>query len=181
MAQSMVRMQNTEITTSVEGGEKRGGNIDMRANVAVLERSNIRADAFGGPGGNISIRTQGLIRDNTSEVTASSTLDVDGRVAVEGIIDVSGALKPISQRFAQAEALLQDRCGKRSRQQQLSRFLVRGRDRVPIAPNGLLPSPLVKTTGDSVAQPQWRRTDRLSKTLSHPAPALNAWQKDCVH
>ena len=180
-AQSMLRLHDSEITTSVIGGEKNGGNIDLRANAGLLERSNIRANAFGGPGGNIMIRTQALITDPTSEVPASSALDVDGTVAVEGMIDVSGALKPISQRFAQAEALLQNRCVERLRQQQRFRFLVRGRDRMTIDPDGLLPNPLVPTIETAAAPPQWPGTDDLSLRLSHLAPAMNAWQKDCMH
>ncbi len=179
IAQRTVRLQDSEITTSVIGGEKSGGNIEVRAPVGLLERSNIRADAFGGPGGNISIQTQGLIVDSMSAVTASSALNVDGTVTVDGLIDISGALKPITQQFAQAEGLLRSRCAQRLRPQQPSRFLVRSRDRVPLDPSGPLPNSFVKMTDTSVALPSWREAILSSESNAYSALALNAWQQDC--
>ncbi len=181
-AQEVIRLQDSEITTSVIGGEKRGGNIVVRAPVGLFERSRIQANAFGGPGGNISIQTQGLITDNTSAVTASSALNVDGTVDIEGFVDITGALKPINQQFAQGGALLQNRCATRRRQQRLSRFLVRGRDRTTLDPSGPLPTPLGPPGDTAQGHSQERRPDRPSQPgLSHLALAQSAWLKDCVH
>ena len=52
-AQGTLRLRDSQITTAVRGGEGRGGNIVIDPEFVILERSQIRADAFGGPGGNI--------------------------------------------------------------------------------------------------------------------------------
>ncbi len=141
VAQNTIRLRDSEITTSVVGGEKRGGNIDVRSDVGVLERSQIRADAFGGPGGNVVIQTEGLISDVASEVTASSTLSVDGTVTVEGVTDLSGTLVPIDTGFINAGVFSGDRCVGRRRGLGISRFILAGRERVPLEPHHVLPSP----------------------------------------
>jgi hypothetical protein len=51
---------------------------------------------------------------------------------------------PLTQAFAQAGELLRDRCGERVRGGTVSRFVLGGRDGVPLEPGSLLLSPLVR-------------------------------------
>lgn len=120
-----------------------GGNIEVDAALGLLERSEIRANAFEGRGGNIAIRMDGFIPDRTSEVTASSERDVDGEIEIQSLTDPSSLLSVIDQRFASDASLQNDLCQRRLREgHAISRFRVVGRDRVTIGPHDLLTSPL---------------------------------------
>lgn len=135
-----IELRNTEIVTSVGNGSGQGGNVAVDTDLGLLERSEIRADAFGGPGGNITIQANGLIADVDSVVSASSEQSVDGTVSIQGLADLSGSLAPIDPSFASASALQRNRCADRLRGRGISRFTLAGRDRIPIEPDGLLPS-----------------------------------------
>ncbi len=76
-------MQGSQITTSVAGGEGAGGNIEIDPIFVILQRSDIIANAFGGPGGNIRIVADHLIQDPESRIEASSALGINGVVAIE--------------------------------------------------------------------------------------------------
>ncbi|NEP14707.1 MAG: S-layer family protein, partial [Symploca sp. SIO2C1] len=68
-------------TQDTGGGD--GGNITIYAAVlALLEQSNINANAFGGNGGNIRIIIEGLFVSPDSSITASSELGIDGEVII---------------------------------------------------------------------------------------------------
>ncbi len=82
-----IQLRNGKITTTVRSSEGRGGNITIDTNLGLLEHSDIRADAFGGPGGNITIQADGFITDVDSVVSASSTQSVDGTVSIQGLAD----------------------------------------------------------------------------------------------
>ncbi|MGA1844977.1 MAG: filamentous hemagglutinin N-terminal domain-containing protein, partial [bacterium] len=77
------------ITATVTGGSGNGGNIDMQARSAVLEKSRIIANAEGGRGGNIRIVSGLFIASPESTVSASSRLGIDGLVEIDApCIDV---------------------------------------------------------------------------------------------
>jgi filamentous hemagglutinin family protein len=78
-----VLLANSEINASAESGSGRGGNIFLDPDLLVLYNSQIRADSLGGPGGNVSIITNGLIRDPASAITASSGVGMPGTVTIE--------------------------------------------------------------------------------------------------
>ncbi len=139
---NFIHLRDGQITTAVGGGDGSGGNIAVDARLGLLERSEIRADAFGGPGGNITIRTEGFISDLISQVSASSEQNVNGRVEIQGFTDLSGALSPLEQPFAAASSLLRSTCAERLEAGNLSSFIVR-QHRLPIEPGGALPSPLL--------------------------------------
>lgn len=74
---------STRAGTEVTGGGS-GGNITINTGVlAVLETSNIDANAFKGSGGNIRITTRGIFVSPDSFISASSTLGVDGIVEID--------------------------------------------------------------------------------------------------
>ncbi len=54
-APHMIRLTDSRITTSVESGVGGGGNINIDPELLILDNSQILANAFGGPGGNINI------------------------------------------------------------------------------------------------------------------------------
>ncbi len=178
-AQGAVRLQSSEITASVVGGDGEGGDITVMTDVGLLERSHIRANAFGGPGGNITIQANGFITDINSQVSASSQQSVNGTVEIQGLADLSGSLIPINPSFASAATLLRDRCAGRSQGHGISRFTRMGRDRVPTAPVGLLPSPSVATIVAPIGQSAARWTTRLRQESSPPLPHLTVF-RDCV-
>ncbi len=139
-----LQLRDGQISTSVGDGEGRGGNIHVGARLGWLQRSQIRADAFGGPGGNVTIQTDGLVTDASSQVSASSVRSVDGTVAIEGLVDLAGSLTPIDERFASSAVLLSDRCAGRLQGKGVGQFTFGARDRIPIAPDRILPSPAMR-------------------------------------
>jgi hypothetical protein len=60
------------------------------------------------------------------------------------VTNISGTVAPLPQTFARAGELLRDRCGERVRGGTVSRFVLGGRDGVPLEPGGLLLSPPVR-------------------------------------
>ncbi len=172
-----MQLRDGRMTTSVGDGKGSGGNIIVDTNLGLLERSEIRADAFGGPGGNITIRADGFITDVDSVISASSQQSVDGTVSIQGLVDLSGSLAPLDPSFAAAAALQSDPCIGRLRGEGISRFTRAGRDRLPTEPGGLLPSP---SDMAAAMAPPARRAARLSQGQPHPASALTAWHRDCV-
>jgi large exoprotein involved in heme utilization and adhesion len=76
---------STRAGTQDTGGGN-GGNINIDTGVlAVVENSNINADAFSGAGGNIRINTRGIFVFPGSFISASSTLGVNGVVEVNWV------------------------------------------------------------------------------------------------
>ncbi len=139
-AQTLVWLQGSAITASVEGGaETDGGNININSELVVLQNSNIIADALDGQGGNIRITAAGYVADTDSRVSASSERGIDGTVDVQTLTDLSSNVVPLSHDFAGTQALFQDRCAIRLRQGMGSSFILRGHAGIPAAPGGFLP------------------------------------------
>jgi filamentous hemagglutinin family protein len=146
--QDVLRLRNSAVTATVGGGpETVGGNITIDPQFIILESSQIRANAFEGRGGNIQIQAQqAFLADPASQVSASSTLGINGQVAIQSpVTSLSGAVAPLPQAFAQTAELLRSRCAERLREGTVSRLVVGGRDGVPLEPGSLLPSPLAQT------------------------------------
>jgi large exoprotein involved in heme utilization and adhesion len=138
--QDTLRLRDSQITTAVRSGEGRGGNIGIDPDFVMLERSQIRADAFGGPGGNIRIVAQGFVTDAASQVHASSAQNIDGRVDIPAVTTLRTLVAPIPLAFASAVALIRSPCAARLHEGAVSTLVERGRDGVPATPDGVLPS-----------------------------------------
>ncbi len=147
-SQSITRLRNSQITTTVGGGEGSGGNITITPEVIVLENSQIIAKAVEGRGGRIDINADALVRDFTSEVSASSELGIDGVVTIQALTNLSESLSPLPQRFAVASAIFRETCQPRLRTGHVSSLVERGRDGVALHPDGVLPRRLL-TIGQS--------------------------------
>ena len=143
---SLVELRNSQITATVGTGVGKGGNITIDPQFVVMQGSQVRADAFGGPGGNVRIVAGVFLADPESRVSASSALNIPGTVDIQApVTSISGAVAPLPQEFAPLSELLRDRCAGRLREGRVSRLVLGGRDGVPSEPGSLLLSPLIQT------------------------------------
>ena len=137
-----VRLVDSSINTSVFGGGGNGGNITIDPNVVVLQGSQVKAEAFQGVGGDITITTPLFLADSTSEVSALSPFGLNGTVTIQSpTSNLSGSLGPLTSKPSQAQALLTQRCAALA-SGHASSFVVAGREHLPTDPGGWLSSPL---------------------------------------
>ncbi len=169
------KLRNGQLTTAVGSGDGSGGNIIIDINLGLLDRSEIRANAFGGPGGNITIRADGFVTDVGSAVTASSQLSVDGTVTIQGLADLSGSLAPLDPNFAVSAPLIA-RCSDRFQDGQTSRLAIAGRTGLPAKPGSLLPIPLAEIAASAPSRQAAPRRPELRAV----ALAQTAWRQDCA-
>jgi filamentous hemagglutinin family protein len=156
----LVQLNDSTITTSVQGGLGNGGNIMIDPTFVILQNGQIIANAFGGNGGNITIVAGFFFADPFSVVSASSARGVSGTVNIQApITNLSGTLAPLSEEFLQAAGLLRASCAARFQGGNISSFVVAGRDGMPLEPGGFLPSPLFIENS---------RSSRLAGSLNVP-------------
>jgi large exoprotein involved in heme utilization and adhesion len=159
-APHLLRLRDSAITAEVGGGAQTvGGNITIDPQFVLLQNSQIIAQAFQGRGGNIQIQAQQVfLMDPASTVSASSALGINGQVNIQApVTSLSGSVAPLPESFARATELLSSRCAERLREGTVSRFVLGGRDGVPLEPGSVLPSPLMPI-------------DHQSPTRSEPMP-----------
>lgn len=92
---NLLLLRNGSLISTTAGGDATGGNIDIDANLIVAfpqENSDITANALNGPGGNITITTQGVfgleVRDtltNASDITAFSQNNPE----LNGVVEIN--------------------------------------------------------------------------------------------
>jgi large exoprotein involved in heme utilization and adhesion len=159
--QELVRLQDSDITATVGGGvETIGGNITIDSEFVILEGSRILAEAFQGQGGRIGMTAEAVLADAASRISASSTLGIDGTVDIQAPVrNLSGTVTPLPQTFRQVAALLRQRCAERLRGSQASSFVLGGRDSLPAAPSGVLPSLLYETPVSTTDMVETRMAD----------------------
>jgi hypothetical protein len=98
------------------------------------------------------------LTDPATRVSASSALGIQGLVEIRApVTSLSGAVAPLPQEFAPLAELLRDRCAARLREGTVSRFVVGGRDGVPLEPGSLLPSPLQRVDREAGVQEEQRQ------------------------
>ncbi|MEO7817742.1 MAG: hypothetical protein ABIS18_01190, partial [Actinomycetota bacterium] len=141
-----IRLVNSEISSSVQGGTSTaGGNITIDPNVVVLQNSRVIAQAVQGAGGNITITTPLFLADSTSLVDASSQKGLNGTVTIQSpTSNLSESLGTLPSEPGQAQTLLTQRCAALANGQ-TSSFVVAGREQLPADPGGWLTSPLAFT------------------------------------
>ena len=138
VAQKMIYLDQSEITTSVESGVGSGGNIDIDPDFVILKQSNILANAFGGPGGNINIVAGNFIATPDSIVDASSALGIDGMVNISAPDEnVSEDLAVLPKNYLDVTGLISERCGATAGASSLVDAGPGGR---AVDPDGYLPS-----------------------------------------
>jgi len=139
LAPRLIRLAGSQITTSVESGVGGGGNIFIDPQFVLLQDSQIIANAFGGPGGNIKIIAGQLIADPATIISASSALGIDGAVNIDAPdTDVSAGLAILSAAYLDASSLMRAGCS--AARAGLSSLVEVGRGGLPPDPDGYLPS-----------------------------------------
>jgi filamentous hemagglutinin family protein len=137
-AGNLMYMNGGSITTSVESGVGSGGNITVDPRISVLDSSEIRADAFGGDGGNINLNSRYLIATPDSVISASSELGNAGVINVAAPdIAIVASLTSLPADFLAAATLFRPRCEVRQTDEGSSLVVV-NRVGVPASPEGLL-------------------------------------------
>ncbi|MBI5315399.1 MAG: filamentous hemagglutinin N-terminal domain-containing protein [Nitrospirae bacterium] len=143
-APEMIRLTNSQISTSVAGSEEdtSGGDISIDPQFVILQNSQILAQAFAGTGGNINIISNVFLADPSSLVDASSQLGISGVVNIQSPLqNVGGELTALTQEFSSAAALLAQQCAARAADGKFSTFVVAAREGLPMEPGGFLASP----------------------------------------
>jgi len=140
LAPHLVQLQDSIISTSVQGSDGIGGNILIDPQFVLVNNSSIIANAFGGPGGNITIIADNFLRSATSVITASSALSTPGVIEVRSPENnVENNIAQLPAAFIDASALLRGLCTAR-RTGAASSFVVAGRGGVPVDADGYLPA-----------------------------------------
>ena len=81
-ADTLLLRNNSQITTNATESAT-GGDISISSEgIALLDNSEITANAVRGQGGNIQITTQGIFQEPGSEITATSELGIDGTITI---------------------------------------------------------------------------------------------------
>jgi large exoprotein involved in heme utilization and adhesion len=140
LAPNVIRLRNSQVTTSVQSGTGSGGNIFVDPQFLLLEGSSITANAFGGPGGSVTIIADNFLADATSSVTASSALSTPGTVQIQSPDNnVASDIAQLPRELVDASRLMAAACSAR-RAGTPSSFMVAGRGGVPADPDGYLPA-----------------------------------------
>jgi large exoprotein involved in heme utilization and adhesion len=139
LAGNRVHIRNGEISTSVGSGGGSGGNLFIDPTFVILERARASANAFGGSGGNVDIRSGYFFATPDSTIEASSQLGVSGSVQISAVqADVVAALPVLPAQFYDAGALLREACAPRANG--ASRLVDVGRGGLSVPLTGYMPS-----------------------------------------
>ncbi len=166
-----------------EQGTSNGGNVTVIGEQVVLNQSVIQANAFGGAGGNIEIRAAGVyLASPDSRLDASSALDLSGTVEITSpVVDLTGAVVPLSSTFDVAATLLSSHCAARLQEVRGASLVARGRDSMPVAPDWVLPSLSIEPPALSLAPSAWPERERRRRGRHLASSTLIALKTDCVH
>ena len=167
-----LRLQDSKIVTSVEGGIGQGGNIDIDPVFIILENSLIQANAHGGSGGNISLVADYLLKSGPTTIEASSTLSTSGNVDVQAVnvdslsLQVATEIESLNVTQWQPEPCSQRRGG-------ISRLIMAGYDAHP-TPIDDFRSSLSVWVGSSLSMLEQSRTSQTMPIPSsvHPASMI---------
>jgi len=141
-SQNMIYTIDSRVATSVAKGADDAGDISVDPlsdflEFIVMNRSELRANAYEGKGGNIRIETDQFVSSGTSVVDASSQLGIDGTVnIISPEADVSQGLVKLSTSLLDAAQWTQTPCFQRSGAD-VSTFIFTGQDAVPNPPDDL--------------------------------------------
>ncbi|MBE9157954.1 filamentous hemagglutinin N-terminal domain-containing protein [Nodosilinea sp. LEGE 06152] len=157
---------STTAGTAQAGGN--GGNITVRSPFIVAipsENSDIRADAFAGSGGNVSVTARGIFgieprleRSPLSDITATSELGVSGVIAVDTLDTsfIESSLTPLEDALVDTAALTSGSCIART-EPGLGAFTVTGGGGLPLSPGdgaiSAYPTGTVRTLDESAVSP----------------------------
>lgn len=183
--QELLSLRHGSFISAQAGGTGNGGNITLTSPIILgLDNSDIIANAIGGRGGNINITTQGIIGlefrntqnpriDLTNDITASSSIGLDGAVQIDNIgIDPNSGLVTLPVNLDDPSQKIANGC----KNIQGSSFIISGRGGVRENPGQQMPSrrrpwPDLRALTPSVA---------ISTTYSTIPPLVEAtnWQRN---
>jgi hypothetical protein len=150
-APNIVRLEGSQISTSVESGTGSGGNVRIDPQFLIVNGSSITANAFGGPGGNITIIADNYLPSPTSIIEASSALSTPGSIQIASPENnVAGSIAQLPRALVDASRLMRSACSAR-REGTPSSFTLAGRGGVPPDPDGYLPSAIATAPVTPVA------------------------------
>jgi filamentous hemagglutinin family protein len=166
-----LHLSDSEITTSVNQGEGGGGDIrignpdtNSGSRFVTLNHSRIKANADEGDGGAVFIVTENFIKSSDSIVEAKSDRGNQGEVKIEAPdLDIAGTLTLMPESFINAARWLPKACRERTGED-VSRFIIRGRDCVPVSFSAWLPAPPVPSEA--------LKEDDNPKRKKRPEPGL---------
>ena len=140
-ATDLIYLLGSDITTSVERGEKAAGNIYINSGSTCLNHSSIVANADKGHGGNIEIISDQFIQSVDSTIDASSNLGIDGTVSIFSPDEkVSSKIPGLSTNFLNSSKWIKTPCKNRSGEN-ISQLIIKGRNGIPLALDDLQPDP----------------------------------------
>ncbi|MBF0428710.1 MAG: S-layer family protein [Magnetococcales bacterium] len=134
---NMLHLRNSAITTSVKGGSRNGGNIDIDQMFFIMDHSTVSANAWGGTGGNVQVRASNYLADPYSSITASSALGVQGTVTINApdLNTTKGLINFPNSLFEKSAWQTNRQCGKKHGSG--STFIMSGRGGLPETPGDL--------------------------------------------
>ncbi len=109
---TLLLRNNSNITTNATK-EATGGDININSKgIALIDQSNITANAVEGRGGNINITTQRLFQEPDSKITATSEFNLDGKITIKSpdVDPTSGLIELPDVPIDAATILAQDLC-----------------------------------------------------------------------
>ncbi len=108
----LLHLQESNVTTSVDGGDGNGGNITVHyPRFVILNQGQIKAQSNGGQGGNIRITAENFFPTVDSLISASSKLGIDGQIEIEfPDRDVSTGILGLNIQLEQAKMQLSSTC-----------------------------------------------------------------------
>lgn len=140
-ATDLIYLLGSDITTSVERGEKAAGNIYINSGSTCLNHSSIVANADKGHGGNIEIISDQFIQSVDSTIDASSNLGIDGTVSIFSPDEkVSSKIPGLSTNSLNSSKWIKTPCKNRSGEN-ISQLIIKGRNGIPLALDDLQPDP----------------------------------------
>ncbi|MBD3884896.1 S-layer family protein [Phormidium tenue FACHB-886] len=187
----LVLRRNSQIsaTAGVEQRGGNGGNIYIESDfitAASSENSDIRADAFTGRGGNITIRTSGILgiqprfQDTAfSDITASSQFGTNGTVQInspetdpeQGLVELPSYVLDAANQVAQTCPVGGTTI---ARAAQTNQFVVTGRGGLPPTPSEVRSSEAVLTGWATATPAEDIRPAAIDSSTSNPSPAPSA-------
>ena len=140
-AENRIYLLDGNITSSVKQGAGKGGDVEAQSKFVIMNHGDITANADEGDGGAIFIRTENFLKSSDSSVTAASNRGNEGNVRIEAPdVDISGGLIILPGTVLDAARWMKTPCTSRTGED-VSRFVIIGKDAMPTAPDDLLPSP----------------------------------------
>ncbi len=162
----LLELERSEISASVTQGSESGGNVALTSpgtSLITLDQSSVIAQADQGFGGNILIEASLLLRDEASQISASS--NVEGFDGVEEIRAPDGSLIDLAQDLSTPEldatGLLHEPCAAK-RPSGASSLLVSSYSGLALGADSVLPAFLPPDTYAQLVRPEKSRGHQAS-------------------